>query len=112
MIRIPVDFNARAHDGLVVASMRRIQGEVQVGDEVLADAREDEMVYMARVVEIDGRKVYLDVDWTRNLAQEPLTVLLMSAAPSLSRGTTTTTLTPVPMRYTPVHHTVRLHVPA
>lgn len=71
MIEVPVDFNVRERGGQVVAALRRFDQEPRVGDPVLAVAYEDEMVYKATIASVEGKSVYLDVDWSRNLYDAP-----------------------------------------
>lgn len=64
MIRIPVDTNATARGGLVVASTRRATGPVRVGMVVEAQDIAECESFTARVDDIVGSKVYLRLDWS------------------------------------------------
>lgn len=66
MTTIAVDFNA-VERGYVVASTRRLTEAVWTGQYVIAEARADEMAHAARIAEIRGRTIFLEIlDWATN----------------------------------------------
>ena len=67
LVSIPVDFNSLARGRLVAASLRRVAGKVDEGQRVIASAPLDGMEYFAVVHSIEGKTVYLSVDWQMNL---------------------------------------------
>lgn len=65
MKKIRVDFNRRGRDGQVVASARRADSELIVGDRVEAAQPEEGLSYEGIVTEIDDRgRVFLRMLWT------------------------------------------------
>lgn len=63
MITIPVDTNSLVRDGLVLASSRRASGPLHVGDTVCAQDVASETEFPAIVRNLDGKRVYLEVNW-------------------------------------------------
>jgi len=63
MITIPVDTNSIAHNGLIVASTRRVKGAVRVGDKVRVDDSAEDASFDAVVAEVEERRIYLQIDW-------------------------------------------------
>jgi hypothetical protein len=64
MTKIRVDFNRRSQDGKVIASSRRADGAVAIGDKVQAVQPEEDMAFDAIVAAIDDKgRVFLEMLW-------------------------------------------------
>jgi hypothetical protein len=64
MTQIKVDFNRRAQDGKVIASSRRADGALVVGEKVQAVQPEEGLAFEATVANIDEKgRVFLDMVW-------------------------------------------------
>ena len=65
MITVQVDFNSRARNGLVKASLRSADGPVEVGDRVIAADRAEGLEFEATVHSIDDETghLYLQPSW-------------------------------------------------
>jgi hypothetical protein len=60
---VPTDYNNVQEDGTLVVSKRRLQKVVE-GTTVIIEDPDDDTRYPATVVQVEDRKVTLEVDWT------------------------------------------------
>jgi hypothetical protein len=63
LVTVHVDTNNIVRGGLTKASLRRVIDEVKVGDTVLAHDYAEAADFFATVEAIEGKKLYLKLDW-------------------------------------------------
>ena len=63
MVRVDVDTNNLVRDGLTLARLLRVVDEINVGDTVIAHDYAEEADFFAQVVTVEGKRVYLRIDW-------------------------------------------------